>query len=668
MKKQHKIRLSAVLLLSAALALGLSAGAAAKTQQNPNGVSKVNQSLKIKGLDVTCDINNNAMISWTNKLTGTQEITLEYSQDPDFKEATEIWRQWFDKEGAEEAGNSFYLRGEGTIYVRGYIYDSAKTPVYGPYSFLNCAVKPGRLEDYQVSSEVGKTSVTLRFDDIKGMGYEIYRAKGSGSYKLVAKTNSDTFKDTGLSPNTEYSYKIRAYVYNPYDKKTTYGPYTYRDCTTWGSSLSLRAVAAGKDRIKLTWKKVKDASGYHIYRADIKNSPVGYFAHHTYDSSFGNYKKRELIATVKAGAASYTDKGLDNGADYVYYVEAYRTTKSGKKALTYMVSDSDTASLAAGGFNLKQLSQEKKADGRVTVTWSKAIGAKGYKIVKVDYNTDDSRETPVVTLKANQTSYTFKPGAQASTYYVYAYKTVNKKEVLSDPLYVPVDAKSVYAKAPANVKAVPAEGNTAVKISWRKVTGASAYRVYRSRAMLYDETHSTTVVPSFGSDQVATNLNGGVTSDFPASVTSIVDRPDKSFSYNGGTYKGPQQGFYYYYYVTAVFKENDNTMESRAAAPARIILDTTKVSKPSIQSVSAGKQSATVKWKKVKGASAYAVYYSTSKKGDYTFSGRTSKTSLKVKSLKSGKKYYFKVRAIAANAARADVLSKLSAAKSVTVK
>lgn len=59
--------------------------------------------------------------------------------------------------------------------------------------------------------------------------------------------------------------------------------------------------------------------------------------------------------------------------------------------------------------------------------------------------------------------------------------------------------------------------------------------------------------------------------------------------------------------------------------------------------VTAGKKRAAVKWKAVKGAQSYTVYYGTSKNSGFKKAGTTSKTSFNVKNLKSGKTYYFKV-------------------------
>ena len=55
----------------------------------------------------------------------------------------------------------------------------------------------------------------------------------------------------------------------------------------------------------------------------------------------------------------------------------------------------------------------------------------------------------------------------------------------------------------------------------------------------------------------------------------------------------------------------------------------------------------TLKWSKAAGAGKYVVYYSASTNGKYKSAGTSKKNSMTVKGLKSGKKYYFKVKAVA---------------------
>ena len=59
--------------------------------------------------------------------------------------------------------------------------------------------------------------------------------------------------------------------------------------------------------------------------------------------------------------------------------------------------------------------------------------------------------------------------------------------------------------------------------------------------------------------------------------------------------------------------------------------------------VTAGNKKAVIKWKAVKGADSYTVYYSASKNSGYKKIATTAKTAYRVKNLKSGRAYYFKV-------------------------
>lgn len=76
---------------------------------------------------------------------------------------------------------------------------------------------------------------------------------------------------------------------------------------------------------------------------------------------------------------------------------------------------------------------------------------------------------------------------------------------------------------------------------------------------------------------------------------------------------------------------------------------------------------AVLKWNKVKGASQYEVYRSTSKKGKYKKIATTKKTTYTDKKLKGKKKYYYKVR-VSKKINKKNYYSSYSAVKSVTVK
>ncbi len=80
------------------------------------------------------------------------------------------------------------------------------------------------------------------------------------------------------------------------------------------------------------------------------------------------------------------------------------------------------------------------------------------------------------------------------------------------------------------------------------------------------------------------------------------------------------------------------------------------------------KKTVSISFKKVAGATSYNIYRSTKKKGKYTCVANVTKTKYKDKTVKSGKKYYYKVVAVNANEAGADIEGKASKVKAVKAK
>ena len=95
----------------------------------------------------------------------------------------------------------------------------------------------------------------------------------------------------------------------------------------------------------------------------------------------------------------------------------------------------------------------------------------------------------------------------------------------------------------------------------------------------------------------------------------------------------------------------------------------TQTKTPKISKITTKNKKATIKWKKVSGASKYQIYMSTSKNGKYskiktTSSSATSYTKAK---LKKNKKYYFKIRSYKTVSGK-NIYSSYSSIKSIKVK
>lgn len=99
-------------------------------------------------------------------------------------------------------------------------------------------------------------------------GYEIYRATSStGTYTLISTTTAISYNNTGLTTNSTYYYKVRAYrmvgtvkVYSSFSTVVSAKPIP-------STPINLKAIRVSSTRIKLTWSGVSGATGYEIYRA-----------------------------------------------------------------------------------------------------------------------------------------------------------------------------------------------------------------------------------------------------------------------------------------------------------------------------------------------------------------------------------------------------------------
>lgn len=168
--------------------------------------------------------------------------------------------------------------------------------------------------------------------------------------------------------------------------------------------------------------------------------------------------------------------------------------------------------------------------------------------------------------------------------------------------------------------------NKSVTISWTKNTAVSGYEIYNEK-----NRRAARVKKGSSNKGTVSKLKAGTAATFRVRAYVI------------------KNGQYFYGPFTSV---------KTATAP-----NSTK-----IKSLTSKKsKQAVLKWNKVKGASQYEVYRSTSKKGKYKKIATTKKTTYTDKKLKGKKKYYYKVR-VSKKINKKNYYSSYSAVKSVTVK
>ena len=148
--------------------------------------------------------------------------------------------------------------------------------------------------------------------------------------------------------------------------------------------------------------------------------------------------------------------------------------------------------------------------------------------------------------------------------------------------------------------------NGTTKISWKKVTNATGYKVYR-----------------------ATSKTGKYT----------LLKTTTALSYSDSKIVG---GKNYYYKVVAYYKSGSTTITGKDSA---VKLQVGTLKKVSLTVKNTKKSTASLSWKKIGGAKKYQIYRATSKNGKYSNIGTVKNLIYTDKSLSKNKTYYYKVRA-----------------------
>ena len=239
--------------------------------------------------------------------------------------------------------------------------------------------------------------------------------------------------------------------------------------------------------------------------------------------------------------------------------------------------------------------------GKPKISWNAVDGAVKYWV----YRSTDGKNFKYYD-RTNNTSYTNKSTEIGTTYY-YKVKAVNANNAASDYSV----SKGIQCKPAAPTVSIY-RTNGKPKLSWKAVSGATKYWIYRS--------------------------TDGVNFKYWDSTTKL--------SY---TNSGAASGTKYYYRVKAVAVVNGKNVASANSSTKSLL---TSLAKPSVSiTTSNGKPKLT--WKAVTGADKYYVYRSTDGK-NFSYWDSTTKTTYINSGAKKNTKYYYKVKAVCASNSNAN--------------
>lgn len=241
------------------------------------------------------------------------------------------------------------------------------------------------------------------------------------------------------------------------------------------------------------------------------------------------------------------------------------------------------------------------SSGKPKISWNAVPHATEYQIYR-----STSKSSGYEHLKTtSSTSFTDTTAKAGKTYY-YKVRSVSGDGIKSD-FSAPVSRCCDLRQPEVTAKNVSSSGK--IKLSWKKVSGAEKYMIYRKSS-------------SGGSySRIATTAS-----------TSYTDSSAKA-------------GTKYYYKVMAVHEKS-----AANSAKSETVTCTCDLARPNV-TVKLSKGDPRLSWKKVSGAKKYYVYRATGKTGTYTRIKSTTKTAFTDTTAKAGKTYYYKVKAIHSNTA-----------------
>lgn len=257
---------------------------------------------------------------------------------------------------------------------------------------------------------------------------------------------------------------------------------------------NLKAVNSGMEDITLTWDKVPDTTQYSVLRSETGES--------------GSYDKIASVPQSSGSTVTYVDTAADYPKTYYYIVRPLSTSQETHKkihgedsepasAKSAIADKLTTPTVSATGTNYKS----------VKVSWNKISGASNYRVWRATSENGDYKLLKQVE-GGNTRSYTDSTCTLGQQYYykVFSRGTASNGKFIRSSGSKPVAAKSVLPAPSFSVTSVDYRTN---KVSWKKVSGASGYRIYRSTSRNGKYSKVKTITSSSTTSWKNTGLKAG---------------------------------------------------------------------------------------------------------------------------------------------------------------
>lgn len=554
-----------------------------------------------------------------------------------------------------------------------------RTVTVKAHNYLNkycqdCGQREPAVTQLQITLNASTGKPVLSWDAVSGAKkYEVYRATSeNGKYTRRTTTTKRTYTDTKASAGTEYFYKIRVVS----SKSAIHGKYSWAEsCRTACAQPSLTVKSdAATGKPSLSWKSVTGADGYRIYRrvsGEGELLPIAEVTGKSYldkealvdtkyeyavqavdkkegfDSILSKTRQITAVCARPVLSSTLTESGKPvitwNIVEGAVSYKVYRSTSSGKnyKQIGTTVENSYTDESASAGKTyyykviaigengesayssykkavsrcaIPNLSVQTGSSGKPVLSWNKISNAKKYEIYRSVNGGSFKKLT--TTTKTSYTDSKATAGAQCD----YKVRALGASSSYHSPFSDVLGCDVRCGTATVTVKTDTATGKPS--LSWKKVSGAVSYEIYRS-------------------------TDGGAYC--LAATQSAVSYKDTE----------ALPGIRYSYKVVALGKADVFDGDE-----SKVVSVTATCAKPRLTGKIGTEGKPVLSWNEVESADGYAIYRSTSKSKGYKRIGETEDLTYTDTTAKKNKTYYYKIVALAGDTQSAQsAYSKLKAKK-----
>ena len=434
---------------------------------------------------------------------------------------------------------------------------------------------------------------TLKWNAVSGAArYEVYRARSrSGEYIKYSTVTGTSYTNTSyIEDGNTYYYKVRALK-----SDGTAGAWssivsvTYRAAST--GTLPAPSVTGGNDsqgRPMLKWNAVSGAAKYEVYRARSKN---------------GDYIKYSTVTGTNYTNTSY----IENGNTYYYKVRALDANGTAGPW-------SDVVAVTCRlGLTAPSVTGGNDSQGRPTLKWNAVTGAAKYEVYRARSRSGEYIKYSTVT----GTSYTNTSYIEDGNTYYYKVRALDANGTAG--AWSSIVSVSYRAASTGTLSAPTVTGGNDSQgrptLTWKVVTGAAKYEVYRS-----------------------TSRSGTYTKYSTQTSTSYTN---SSYLTSGTTY---------YYKVRALGSDGSYGPYSSVASVTYRATSSAVPAEVTMGKATAQGSYITVTWDKAANAASYRVYRRVNNSSDWNVvASSVSGTSYTDWNVEPGVRYTYTVRGVAAD-------------------